>query len=215
MIRLTGATVRYGRRTVLDEADFHLPEQSVAYVTGKSGAGKSTLIKLITQEIAAVRGEVRVAGRPLGEWRKFLLRRRLGLLFQSYELLDTKTVRENIVLAAQIRGTYGEHTERHMKRLLARVGLEGCERAYPGELSGGEQQRAAVVRALTGGPQLVLADEPTGNLDAATAGDVMRLLHELRQEERLTMLIVTHDLQLVARYPAPCWEVAEGKVRLT
>lgn len=213
MIRLTGVTVRYGRRTVLDEADFHLPEGGIAYVTGRSGAGKSTLIKLITQEADAVGGEVRVEGRLLGEWRKHLLRRRLGILFQAYELLERKTVRENIALAAQVRGLYGEEAKRHMQRLLARVGLEGREREYPGELSGGEQQRVAVVRALMGRPKLVLADEPTGNLDGETAAEVMALLHELQREEGLTMLIVTHDRELMARFPADCWEVADGKVR--
>ncbi len=213
MIRLTGVTVRYGRRTVLDEANFHLPEGGIAYVTGRSGAGKSTLIKLITQEADAVGGEVRVEGRLLGEWRKHLLRRRLGILFQAYELLERKTVRENIALAAQVRGLYGEEAKRHMQRLLARVGLEGREREYPGELSGGEQQRVAVVRALMGRPKLVLADEPTGNLDGETAAEVMALLHELQREEGLTMLIVTHDRELMARFPAACWEVADGKVR--
>ncbi|MFB9275577.1 cell division ATP-binding protein FtsE [Cohnella cellulosilytica] len=213
MIRLTGVTVRYGRRTVLDEADFHLPEGGVAYVTGRSGAGKSTLIKLITRETSAVGGEVRVAGRPLDEWKKHHLRRRIGILFQAYELLERKTVRENIALAAQVRGLYGADTERHMRRLLARVGLEGREREYPGELSGGEQQRVAVVRALMGQPKLVLADEPTGNLDGETAGEVMGLLHELQREEGLTMLIVSHDRELMARFPAACWEVADGKVR--
>lgn len=213
MIRLTGVTVRYGRRTVLDEANFHLPEGGIAYVTGRSGAGKSTLIKLITQEADAVGGEVRVEGRLLGEWRKHLLRRRLGILFQAYELLERKTVRENIALAAQVRGLYGEEAERHMLRLLARVGLEGREREYPGELSGGEQQRVAVVRALMGRPKLVLADEPTGNLDGETAAEVMALLHELQREEGLTMLIVTHDRELMERFPAACWEVADGKVR--
>lgn len=213
VIRLTDVSIQYGRRKVLDGASFQLPEGEIAYITGRSGAGKSTLIRLLAREVEIAAGEAIVAGFPLGQWRKHRLRRRIGILFQSGELLERFTVRENIALAAQVRGVYGAETERHMRRLLERVGLGGSEGAYPGELSGGEQQRAAVVRALVGQPQLVLADEPTGNLDTETATDVMGLLHELQREERLSMLIVTHDRKLMAQFPAVCWEVADGKVR--
>jgi putative ABC transport system ATP-binding protein len=167
---------------------------------GPSGSGKSTLLNVIAGLDAPDSGTVRVGGRDvaaLDERQRTLLRRReIGFVFQFFNLVPTLTVLENIQLPLELTG---QPTGNAARELLHRVGLESRWRAFPDELSGGEQQRIAVARALAHGPRLVLADEPTGNLDSATGARVLDLLTELIRERGTTMLVATHSDAVVAR----------------
>lgn len=137
----------------------------------------------------------------------------MGIIFQSFELLERKTVMENVALAGEVMGKTWEQIKPEASRLLERVGLKGLKDCFPKQLSGGEQQRVAIVRTLLNRPSLLLADEPTGNLDNETALDVMRLLKELHEEEQTAMLIVTHSDTLIEQFPAKTWVMENGQVR--
>ncbi|MGN7454676.1 cell division ATP-binding protein FtsE [Paenibacillus pasadenensis] len=213
MIAAEGLRVRYGGRTVLEDVALRLERGEFAYLIGRSGSGKSTLLSLLYRELVEFEGSLEVAGRPLRDYPRHELRRRIGVVFQSYELLEDKTVFENIAMAGEVRGMASGPLRQEIPTLLKRVGLDGRERDYPAQLSGGEQQRVAIVRALIGKPELLLADEPTGNLDAQTASGVLGLLRELQRETGMAMLVVTHSRELLDAFPATAWEIDEGKVR--
>lgn len=211
MIRLTGVSKSYGDTTVLNNLQFHLSAGAFAFLRGRSGSGKSTLLKLLYREIEHDSGNIEIGGVPLEQMAKFELRQKMGIIFQSYELIEQKTVFENVALAGRVLGTPMEEIEAEAKRLLERVGLAHKMQAFPQELSGGQQQRVAIVRALLNKPELLLADEPTGNLDSETAEEIMRLLYELHEEEQIAMLIVTHDEKLLAAH-ANIWVMEAGEI---
>lgn len=213
MIRVNGLSKSYGGKIVLDKVDFQLRHGEFAFLKGASGSGKSTLLKLLYRAEEGYEGTVEFDGRPLASFPKHELRRNIGIIFQSYELLARKTVFENVALSAQVRGMSIHGLKREIGSLLERVGLGGREQAFPHQLSGGEQQRVAIVRALLNRPKLLLADEPTGNLDAGTASGVMRLMRQLNEEEGIAMLVVTHSRELPAEFPAATWEIADGRIR--
>ena len=170
---------------------------------GPSGSGKSTLLNLVSGIDTPDRGEVLLEGRSLGSLgereRTLLRRRRIGFVFQFYNLLPPLTVRENLLLPLELKGDVSEAAEARADALLARVGLGDRSGSFPDRLSGGEQQRVAVVRGLVHRPSLVLADEPTGNLDEETGEDVMDLLVELVRRDGGTLLMVTHARSLARR----------------
>ena len=214
MIEMSNVQISYGQHHILQDVDFRLEQNQFAYLIGKSGSGKSSLLKLITQELKPQTGEIKFEGKPLNSWSNYQLRRQMGIIFQSYMLLDSKTALENINLAAYVRGKYNRAFEENRDRLVDRVGLKEVIHKFPHQLSGGEQQRVAIVRALALSPQLLLADEPTGNLDRETALEVMSLMHQLQREEKISMLVVTHDMQLIETFPAKVWEISAGKVNV-
>lgn len=212
MIQMSQVTKRYGGETVLHNVDFHLETGDFAMLQGRSGSGKSSLLKLLYREIDADEGTIRFRQIPIGQTLKHVLRREIGIVFQSFQLIEQKTVFENIALAGKAVGRPMAEIETEAMRLLDRVGLRNKKDAFPGTLSGGQQQRAAIVRALLNKPSLLLADEPTGNLDKETAADILQLLKELHEEEEMTMLIVTHDDLLLTQQQAKIWTVEDGKV---
>lgn len=212
MIQVSQVTKRYGGETVLHNVDFHLETGDFAMLQGRSGSGKSSLLKLLYREIDADEGTIRFRQIPIGQTLKHVLRREIGIVFQSFQLIEQKTVFENIALAGKAVGRPMAEIETEAMRLLDRVGLRNKKDAFPGTLSGGQQQRAAIVRALLNKPSLLLADEPTGNLDKETAVDILQLLKELHEEEEMTMLIVTHDDLLLTQQQAKIWTVEDGKV---
>lgn len=178
------------------------PGELVALL-GPSGSGKSTLLNLVSGIDTPDAGEVRLEGHSLGalgeRGRTLLRRRRVGFVFQFYNLLPTLTVKENLLLPLELTGAVSEAAEARAAGLLERVGLEDRADSFPDRLSGGEQQRVAVVRSLVHRPALVLADEPTGNLDEETGSDVMDLLVELVRRDGGTLLMVTHARPLARR----------------
>ncbi|EPX61235.1 ABC transporter, ATP-binding protein [Cystobacter fuscus DSM 2262] len=190
-------------REVLAGTSLTLHAGEFAVLLGRSGSGKSTLLNLISGIDQPSRGTVRVAGQELGalsEHARTLLRReRIGFIFQAFNLLPTLTVEENILLPLELTGRGGPASRERVRELLDTVGLGNRAASFPDRLSGGEQQRVAVARALAHAPPLLLADEPTGNLDEATGKRVLDLLEELTRRERVCALIVTHDPGMVAR----------------
>lgn len=212
MIQMSQVTKRYGGETVLQNVDFHLEAGDFAMLQGRSGSGKSSLLKLLYREIEADEGTIRFRQIPISQMLKHVLRREIGVVFQSFQLIEQKTVFENIALAGKAIGRPMAEIEKETLRLLNRVGLSDKKDAFPSTLSGGQQQRAAIVRALLNKPSLLLADEPTGNLDKETAEDILQLLKSLHEEEKMTMLIVTHDDLLLTQQQAKIWTVEDGKV---
>ncbi len=207
VIRLAGVSKGFeeggARRPVLDAVDLEVRRGSFVALLGPSGSGKSTLLNLVSGIDAPDAGEVEVAGVRLHEMRerdRTLFRRdRIGFVFQFFNLVPTLTVLENLLLPLELAGRTTVADRDRARVLLDRVGLADRERAWPDRLSGGEQQRVAVARALAHGPDLVLADEPTGNLDVATGARVLDLLEELVRDSGTTLFMVTHAAEAAAR----------------
>jgi cell division transport system ATP-binding protein len=175
-----------------------------AFLTGPSGAGKSTVLRLLHMAEQPSDGEVRVSGfssKRISRREVPRLRRRVGMIFQDFRLLRARTAAENLAFALQVTGTRKSEIKPKVQRLLAQVGLAARAGAFPDELSGGEQQRVAIARALIHDPVVLLADEPTGNLDERAARGVFDLIREINSLGT-AVLMATHDLELVRHYPA-------------
>jgi putative ABC transport system ATP-binding protein len=199
-IELERVAKRYGDQRVLEEASLEIDRGQHVAVIGRSGSGKSTLLRLIGGLEAPDTGMVRVNGddlRTLGERDLALKRRReLGFVFQSFNLVPTLTVAENVELPLALNGVAAPAARRRSLALLDELGLDHCADRFPEELSGGEQQRVAIARAVVHEPALVLADEPTGNLDADTASLVLGLLQRTCRERAATLVIATHSAEV-------------------
>lgn len=198
---------------LFEEVNFRVAAGEFVYLTGPVGSGKSTLLKTISAEVPLTRGSAHVLGFDLTHIKsKDLpkLRRRLGIVFQNFQLLPDLTVQDNldIVLRAFGVSRSSERSSR-IEEALRDVGLETKSYKYPHELSGGEQQRVAIARALIGQPELILADEPTGNLDAENGLAIAELLHRLTKERGTAVIMATHNRLVLERYPARCVEMAE------
>jgi putative ABC transport system ATP-binding protein len=187
--------------TILDGIDLSVPAGDFVAILGPSGSGKSTLLGLMAGLDRPTSGSVRLDGQPLEDMDEdalaLLRRRRVGFVFQNFQLLGNLTALENVLLPLELTGASG--ARERATELLARVGLGDRGHHYPSQLSGGEQQRVALARAFAPGPDLLLADEPTGNLDAATGKEALDLLLDLREREGATLVLVTHDPQVAAR----------------
>ena len=201
MVLLTRVSKRYPGRPApaLEEVSLHVPPGQFVYLTGPSGAGKTTLLRLLFAAEAPTSGLVRVGGADLGRLdarRVPLLRRKVGVIFQDFKLIQGRSVFENVALALGVAGVKGNGLATRVRQVLAQVDLADKALVPAGTLSGGEQQRVAVARALVGHPPLLLADEPTGNLDPRTATEVMRLLLAAHARGG-TVLVATHDPKLL------------------
>jgi cell division transport system ATP-binding protein len=206
VIRFEKVTKTYSgqRRAALENVDVDIDRGEFVFLVGASGSGKSTFLRLVLREARASKGRVYVAGKELNRmagWKVPGLRRQIGTVFQDFRLLPNKTVSENVAFALQVIGKPRRHIRRVVPETLELVGLDGKGDRMPDELSGGEQQRVAVARALVGDPQVVLADEPTGNLDTKTGHEVMDLLERLNDERGVAIVIVTHEAEVAARAP--------------
>ena len=204
VIFLENVYKKYGREDpvpALGGVSLKVKAGEFVFVTGRSGSGKTTLIRLLTRELKADQGEVRVLDQDLNKLRRSgvsALRRRLGIVFQDFRLLKDRTVYENVALALRAMGTSGNQIPGRVEEVLQEVGLSDKKEAMPGQLSGGEQQKAALARALSGHPEIILADEPTGNLDQDSAREIMALLYKVYREGT-TVLVVTHNREIVQR----------------
>jgi cell division transport system ATP-binding protein len=207
--------MRYGQDPdVLRGVSFEMARGSFHFLTGPSGSGKSTLLKLIYLAERASGGRIEIFGQDLAELRRLdrpLMRRRIGIVFQEFRLLDHLTVFDNCALAPRIAGRRPNDYRADVAELLAWVGLGGRMLAMPRTLSGGEKQRLAIARAVINRPEILLADEPTGNVDEAMALRILRLFIELNRVGA-TVLIATHDLELVARTGKPVFNLHEGRL---
>ncbi len=201
MILLTKVGKRYHDRPqpTLSEVDLRVPAGQFLFLTGPSGAGKTTLLRMLFAAESPTNGSVRVGGADLGRLKPSqlpLLRRKVGVIFQDFKLVGAKSVFENVALALRVAGGRGPDLVSRVEEVVAQVGLNGAAQARADTLSGGEQQRVAIARALVGRPPLLLADEPTGNLDPGTALEVMRLLVQAHTQGA-TVLVATHDPKLL------------------
>ncbi|MDX1933783.1 MAG: cell division ATP-binding protein FtsE [Capsulimonadales bacterium] len=203
MIHLTGVNVTYrsGDVTALHHIHLHVPPGDFVFLVGPTGAGKSTLLKLLYHDIAPTNGNITVAGFDLTRLRARdipRLRRKMGIVLQDYGLLPQRTVWENIAFACQVLGQSHREIRRKLPEVLELVRMGHRCDAFPGELSGGEQQRVAIARALVNQPPLLIADEPTGNLDPETGEGILQVLEEANQRGA-TLIVATHDKAAVDR----------------
>ncbi len=193
---------------------FDIADGEFAFLVGPSGSGKSTIIKLITGEVSVTDGEIEVNGFDLNRI-KFskmpYLRRTLGVIFQDFRLIEDRTVYQNVAFAMRVVGATRKEIKKRVPYVLELVGLENSLNCHPSELSGGEQQRVAVARALVNDPQMIIADEPTGNLDPARSLELMMLLEKIN-ELGTTMLVVTHEKELVNRFSKRVIAIDGGRI---
>ena len=200
----------------LDRVSIMVGEGEFVALLGTSGSGKSTLLNLIGGLDRPSGGEVYFDGLSLAPSTKREMaryrRHSVGMIFQNFNLIMTMTAAENVELALAFGGLAGRERERRAGELLERVGLGGRAGHRPGELSGGEQQRVAIARALANRPRVLLADEPTGNLDSTRARELLSLLKEMVAQDKLTVLMVTHDRDLAARFAGRTIQMKDGKV---
>jgi len=200
--------------TALEDVSVEIDKGEFVFVVGPSGSGKSTMIRLLLKQEEASRGDVFVAGKNLSKITSFKvphLRRNIGTVFQDYKLLQDKTVFENVSFALEVIGKPKHVIDQRVPEILEYVGLGDKLNAYPDELSGGEQQRVSIARACVNRPLVLLADEPTGNLDPNTSVDIMRLLDKVNRIGA-TILMATHDQAIVDAMRKRAIELEKGKV---
>jgi len=198
----------------LQDVSFHLRKGEFAFLTGHSGAGKSSILSLVSAHEKPSGGDVRVAGLSVGGLRSRdipRLRRRLGIVFQDFRLLEHRTAGENVAFALEVTGVPARLIPDRVMRVLAKVGLSTKTHAYPRELSGGEQQRVAIARALVNDPPIVLADEPTGNLDERATRGVFELIRDIHAGGT-TVLMATHNMDLVNQTEYRVLELGQGRL---
>jgi putative ABC transport system ATP-binding protein len=207
-----------GESTVraLDGVSFTVNEGEFVGLLGTSGSGKSTLLNLIAGLDRPTGGDLKIFDRSLADMSRQELalhrRRNVGMIFQSFNLIPTMTARDNVTLPLMFAAVAGQERERRAEELLASVGLSGRQLHKPNQLSGGEQQRVSIARALANSPSVLLADEPTGNLDSKTARGILELLQELQTAHGKTVVMVTHDQALASHYTGRVITLLDGKV---
>ena len=187
---------KHGEKPALEDINFHVDDGEFVFLLGHSGAGKSTLLKLILREERATSGQVLVDGKDVAKLRRHkipYLRRQMGIIFQDFRLIPTMTVYENIAFAMHVTNIGRKQIKERVPYMLELVHLEDKANVYPEFLSGGEQQRVAIARALVSGSRIILADEPTGNLDSENGRNIVEILKRLSYEEGCCVVIVTHD----------------------
>lgn len=215
LITLRGVTKQYGTGLLaLQDVNLEVKKGEFVFVVGPSGAGKSTLIKLLYREEVPTRGQVIVGGKDLckmGRREVPFLRRRIGVVFQDYRLLPDRTVGENVAFALMVTGYGGRDLQKSVSQVLSMVGLRDRQNAYPSELSGGEQQRVALARALVRNPDLLLADEPSGNLDPQTSLEIFKLI-ERANMYGTTVVVATHARQIVDSMRKRVVELKKGVI---
>ncbi len=198
----------------LKDVSFSVGKGEFLFLTGHSGAGKSTIMKLLFAEQQPTSGDVRISGYNVSVLKRDevpKLRRRLGVVFQDFRLLEDRTAAENVAFALEVTGARRDTIAARVMRVLTQVGLAAKARAYPRELSGGEQQRVAIARALVNEPAILLADEPTGNLDERATRGVFQLLRDINAEGTVVVM-ATHDLDLVRQMSYRTIEMREGSI---
>lgn len=216
VISLENVNIYQGQSLILENVNFTVEKGEFVYLVGKTGTGKSSLLKTLYGELKLQEGKTNVVGFDLSDmdWKKVpFLRRNLGVVFQDFQLLTDRNVYENLKFVLKATGWKDERLmEEKINDVLDKVGLKSKGFKMPFEMSGGEQQRVDIARALLNSPKLILADEPTGNLDPETSDEIMQLLFEIVKDYGATILMATHDFIVINRYPSRILKTERGQV---
>lgn len=215
VIQIFNVSVAYNGTTVLDSIDFSLNVGEFCYVIGKTGAGKSSFLKLLYKDVNPIKGMVKVADYDVSNLPKKkipYLRRRLGVVFQDFQLLPDRNVFDNVAFALRVTGHKKRFIKQRVIEVLGLVGLSHKRNAMPNDLSGGEKQRVVIARALANEPRLLLADEPTGNLDPEASASILQLLHQINNRG-MSVLMVTHDYDVIRKFPNRTVQIENGTLQ--
>lgn len=215
VLELTNASIYQKENLILDNVSIRIEKGAFVYLIGKTGTGKSSFMKTLYGDLPLTRGDGHIVGFDLGSLKEKeipFLRRKLGVVFQDFKLLNDRTVKENLLFVLHATG-WKDKKEMELKidEVLGKVDMKTKNFKYPYQLSGGEQQRIAIARALLNDPELILADEPTGNLDPQTSVEVMQVLQEINNNGN-TILMATHDYALLLKYPSKTLKCDEGQL---
>lgn len=215
MIKMENVSKTYAKDIVgISNVNLHVKKGEFVFVVGKSGSGKSTLMKLLLKELEPTGGRIVVNGNVMNDVTRRQLpfvRRNIGVVFQDFRLLEDRSVYDNIAFAQKVIEVPAKDIKKNVLKMLSMVGLLDKYKANPKELSGGEQQRVAIARALVNEPDVLLCDEPTGNLDVVTSEEIMKLI-ELANKQGTTVLVVTHNLDIVQQMKQRTITMSEGKI---
>lgn len=215
VVEFQNISVAYNHRPVLDGVNFSLESGEFTYLIGQTGAGKSSFLRLIYRDLLPDHGSVRVADMDvtaLPDKKVPYLRRRLGIVFQDFQLLSDRTVYENVAFSLQVTSEKKSFIKQRVLEVLGMVGLSHKRKNMPEDLSGGEKQRVVIARALANEPRILLADEPTGNLDPAASAEIMDLLKQINNRG-MAVLMVTHDYDTVKQYPYRTLKLENGRIK--
>lgn len=216
IINLDNAKIAQKSFTVLSNVDLHIQKGKFCYLIGKTGSGKSSLLKTLYGHIPLAGGSGSVAGFNMATLKTSeipALRRKLGIVFQDFQLLSDRTVEKNLRFVLQATGWNDKSDmDKRINEVLESVGMKEKKHKMPHELSGGEQQRVAIARSLLNHPQLILADEPTGNLDPETSNEIMSLLKRVAQENNAAVVMATHDYHMIQNFPGEAIRCEDGRV---
>ena len=214
IVSLYHVTKRYGRRTALHDVTLHVQHGELLFLVGPSGAGKSTILRLVYMEELPTEGQVTVAGFVSTRMKRNripMLRRKVGLIFQDFKLLEDRSIYDNVAFPMYVTGAHTNFIKKTVLDVIARVGLYPKRNNLPRELSGGEQQRVAIARALVNSPHVLLADEPTGNLDPDVTREILKLLFKINAAGT-AVIMATHDHELVRKYGHRIVHVEQGEM---
>lgn len=215
MIQFESVTKKYSDEVALDDVGFKIDAGQFVFIVGPSGAGKSTLLKLITREILPTSGSILFNGEDITRLpanKIPVLRRRIGTIFQDFKLLLTRTVFENVAIPLEVLSVKDQEIQKEVSATLQKVGLEGKANNFPAQLAGGESQRTAIARAIISKPEVLLADEPTGDLDPKNASAIVELLEKINKDEKTTVIMATHNAHIVNTFKKRVIAISEGKI---
>ncbi len=215
VIQMLNVSVSYNGTPVLKDISFSLEIGEFCYIIGKTGAGKSSFLKLLYKDVTPTKGLVKVADYDvsnLSDKKIPYLRRRIGVVFQDFQLLPDRNVFDNVAFALRVTGQKKRFIKQRVIEVLGLVGLSHKRKAMPNDLSGGEKQRVVIARALANEPRLLLADEPTGNLDPEASASIMQLLHQINNRG-MSVLMVTHDYDTIRKFPNRTVQIENGKLQ--
>lgn len=215
MISFKNVSKRFGSITALNNVSFEVKKGDFVFVTGPSGSGKTTLLKLILGELSPDSGDILIDGQNISNYKKSELpfyRQKIGTVFQDFKVLPERTVAENVEVALAVIGLPESQWQERVKHVLKLVGVDKRANLFPSQLSGGELQRVSLARALVVNPILLLADEPTGNLDWETSDSIMKLLDKISEEGK-TVIMATHNMEIVKKYKKRVIHVVSGSIK--
>ncbi len=215
IVQLDNVRIRHDHQTVLSDVTLEINNGEFVYLVGESGAGKSSLLRLVYMDLKPANGEVTVgeySSRTITSKQIPYLRRKLGVIFQDFKLLEDRNVYDNVAFALHVTSVKSDEIKKRVLTVLTRVGLGHKRNAMPHQLSGGEQQRVCIARALVNEPFLILADEPTGNLDPGTSLEILKLLLEINMKGT-AMLMTTHNYDLVRKAQGRILQIKDGSIR--